>query len=177
MENREDSLFSSLQDCWEDIFPWRHKDNITPLEREKEWTDEIILAGNLLGELYWLKSSNDLILWIEKILSGFPLKQTQDPASTCVRVIHFSPSTWSTCLLNIPRAACILLPEAQHSVPQPYLVTLRSSSKTYKGLCDVITQKTPTASLTPWGGRTSGMENWHWHVWYWNKSCQLTSWC
>lgn len=64
IENREDSLFSSLQDWWEDIFPWRHKDSITPLEREEEWTDKMILASNLLGELYWLKSSNDLILWI-----------------------------------------------------------------------------------------------------------------
>lgn len=64
IENRKDSLFSSLQYCWEDIFPRRHKDSITPLEREEEWADKMILAGNLLGELYWLKWSNDLILWI-----------------------------------------------------------------------------------------------------------------
>lgn len=63
-ENREDSLFSALQDCLEDTFPWRRKASITPLEREEEWTDKMISTGNLLGELQWLRWSNDLILQI-----------------------------------------------------------------------------------------------------------------
>ena len=56
VENWGDSLFSFLQYCWEDIFAWRPKDSTTPLEREEEWTDAIILADNLLEELHWLLS-------------------------------------------------------------------------------------------------------------------------